>query len=147
MNRLFDIAEQMLISRVISSQFPLTSKSKMGLAAFSVSGILFLVALGFFITAAHIWYTQNFAAETAAMLTGGTLLLISFIVFLVTSLVLSYKRMRQEKMQKAVQSEVQSAIAIVKEELSEPVSDNPKTALLVASFAGYIAGKKLENQF
>ena len=146
MNRLFDMAEQILISRVISSQFPLTGKSKLGLVSFCIAGLLFLVSLGFFITAAHIWYTQNFASETAAMLTGGTLLFISLMVSIVTALLLNIKRMRQEKMQEAVQSEVQTAIALVKEELAELVSENPKTALLLASVAGYLAGKKIENR-
>jgi len=142
MGALLATAESLVIDRLLSSDAPMTGKSKAGFGLFAFAGLMLLVAVGFFLYAAFLWLDGNYAPEVAAMLAGALTAGVALICGLIAYGVLLYKRHRIRKMRQEIAGTVQTALELADEELSQPVRENPKMAVLVASLAGYIVGEK-----
>lgn len=143
MSNLLATAENLLIDRILSDDSPFSGKSKARLGLSTLAGLLLAVALGFFIYASYIWMTSNYPPETAAIMAGGLTLLTSCICSLSAYAIAHYKRTRIKQMKQDMTKTMQNALEMADDELSQPIKDNPKTAILIASLAGFIAGEKL----
>lgn len=143
MNSLLATAEIMLIDRVLGNDVPFTGKSKAGLSLYALAGTLFVTSLGFFIVAAYLWIENNyFPPEKAAAMAGGLILALSCLCAGAAYLILQYKRSRARKLKAELTQTLHTLADIAEEELSQPIKDNPKTSVLIASLAGFIAGDK-----
>lgn len=142
MSTLITTLENVLIDRVLSKDAPFTGKSKAGLGLFTLALAFLLIALAFFIYAAYLWMSKNYPPEVAATLMGGLILSLAAISGIVAYAILSYKRLRMKKLKNEIIETMQSAIELADEEISEPIKENPKTAVLIASLAGFVAGEK-----
>jgi hypothetical protein len=143
MESLFKIAEQAVISRLLGNGFPLSGKSKIGLGFLALSALLFLISVGFFVYGLCLWFNNNFPPDIAALLTGLMTFAISILIAIGSYAFLSYKRFRLRKTQKELQDIVYALLETGHEEVAGPVRERPKTAVLLACLAGYIAGEHL----
>jgi len=142
MSSLLATAEGLLIDRILCNDAPFTGKSKTGLGLFALAGVLLTIALGFFIYAAYLWLVSNYPPEIAAAAAGGLTLGVAALCALGAYGFLQYKRSRLKKLKNEIADTMQNALEFADEELAQPVKDNPKTAVLIASLAGFIAGEK-----
>ena len=112
-------------------------------AALAIAGIFGLVGAGFLIAAGYDWLLTQHGLQTARLYTGGICVTLAVMAAAAAGAFYSYKRAKAETYYLVLRENIQSAIAMVGEELEEPIRENPKTARLVASLAGYIAAEKL----
>jgi glucan phosphoethanolaminetransferase (alkaline phosphatase superfamily) len=140
MSRLARVAEHVVVNQVLNNALPLIGKSKVGLGPMALTGLLLLVSDGFLIYAAHMYFLSLFPVYTAAALTGGLCLVIAVLSSSVSYFINLYKRRQQRQMIANLVGTFHDLYETAEEELSEPINENPKTALLLASVAGYVAG-------
>lgn len=144
MSGLLKVVEQILIDRVISNDFPLTGKSKARLSTGALSGLLAFVALCFFIFAAYLWLTSNYAPDVAAALMGLLVLSLAGITALTGYLITRYKRKRVAQLREEIQDSIATALQVANDEYGAPVKEHPKAAVSAASAAGYMLGQRLQ---
>lgn len=141
MNGVIALLEQYAIDRILSGGAPVTHKSKAGFALMALAGFLLLLGLGFLTYALNLWLYQVYTPQVATAITGGLCIFASLMVMMIAYLILQYKKIQMQKMQNETLEMLHTLIEYIDEELREPVENNPTTALVVASAAGYVAGK------
>ncbi len=67
---------------------------------------------------------------------------LSLIGFWIIYLVIQYKVHQMKKIKNEIIKVANTALEVVDHEMVNPVRDNPKTAVLISSAAGLIAGNK-----
>ena len=142
MRLLLPIIEQAIINGVISKGAPLMHKNKAGLGLLALSGLITLVALGFLIFAGYGWLLINYDQPTAAFIVSAVLFALALV-----SVVSAYFAFKKKPAVVADNSDVMQLISeitdVIGEELAEPIEEHPKTALLLASLAGFAVGDRL----
>jgi len=142
MQALLPIIEQMLIDAVISKKAPFMRKNKFGLGLLALSAILFLTALVFAFIAVYGWLLTEFEQPVAAIILASFIMGMSALSALI-GIYLSRKR-RPAPIQTDEISELISTLTeVLGDELLEPIKQNPKTAVLLASAVGFVAGDRL----
>lgn len=140
---LMRIAEHVVIDRLVSNGPPLAGKSKIGMAVTAMSGLLFAVGLGFFIYAAYLWLGNLYAADVATLYT--SLLTFALSALLMAGVYIAVQ-LRKQKMKKMKQEVADSIIHTLNEadnELARSVRENPKSAMMVSTLAGFLVGERL----
>lgn len=142
MNSALTIAEQMLTDSIIKNKFSVAGESKIKTALVTFSSLMAFWGVGFFVYGGYIWLSNNYDIVTVMFAMGGVFSLLSIISGILFYNIALYKR-------KKIQDEKENFIAAAKEtfeifqrELEVPVNDNPKTAILIASISGYLAGER-----
>ncbi len=143
MNALFPIVEQLVINGLLSKKAPLMRKSKFGLGLAILSGLLFLITIIFALIGAYGWLLQEFSQPVAALLVCAGVLALSVIAGLSGYALLTKKPAVPADHSEDITTLIAEMTAFLGEELAEPIQENPKTALLLAGLAGYVAGDRL----
>lgn len=139
-------AEQALVNALMSKKAPLMRKNKFGLGLMVLSGLLFLVAVAFGIGAAHFWFLSILPAVEAILLTSACVFALCALSGLTAYLLL--KKKPQPPQTPSLEAiEIQQAVSQLGElfgdELGASIQENPKTALILAGVAGFVAGDYL----
>lgn len=142
---LLPILEHTLLNALVSKEAPLMRKSKFGLGLYAVSGLLLLTCVAFLIAAGHSWLSLNFSAPVALALTAAGTALIAVLSAIAAHFIIKSK---QKVETPAIQTEDVSRLVmelgeVAGEELMEQIKENPKTAMLLAGAAGFLAAEKL----
>lgn len=137
------VAEQLVISRLISKGFSPSGKTGAGMSFLTLSGLLLLVAVGFFVYAAHLWFAKTYEPEVAFAMTGGVIVFFALLSALGAYGVHAYKKQKAEIIKKEILHKMEDFFEAANDELGEPIQDNPKTSMLIASLAGFAAGERL----
>lgn len=143
MKTLTDIAETMIINRLMDSSAPLSHGSKKKIGLFVFAGICLSVTVVFSSLAGYHYLLTHLAEAQAA----GVVALIAFFISCLVFLFLSYDKKRQERERALRQEEIHELIACVRdvaeENFEETVQNKPKTALAVAALMGFVSGRNL----
>jgi hypothetical protein len=142
MNSLLDIAEQILIDRIISNKAPVTGESKAKMVLVTLSGILGLAGIGVILYGIFLWLSVNYSQQATMMIMGSIMILLSIFSGLSIYAIQLYKRKQMQIMKAEVLALFEDSISVFEKELSRPVNDNPKTAILASSIVGYLAGER-----
>lgn len=142
MNAYMQFAEQMIVKSLLSNQFPLTGRSKLGIGLYALSAALCLVSLGFFLYAGNVWLRMSYDPEVAAALTGAMIACLAALIAGVSYLCLNYRKRKIADIKNEVTKTVHDIMAIASEDIAEPIKENPKSSVILAVMAGYVAGKK-----
>ncbi len=137
------MAEHLLIDRVVSKKFPITGKSKASFGLLALSGFFFVVGAGFFIHAAHIWFGNTYPPEIAAAYTGLLCMGLCAIAAGAMLVIIKQSRRKVEQSTKEAIHQVQGLINAANDEFGEPIQENPKTAVALATALGMAVGNKL----
>lgn len=135
-------AQFAVVDRLLKGYLPLTGRSKVVEALIGVTAALLLLGLGFMIYAAHLWVSKNHSEEMAALVTGGLLMALAAFSIGGMSFLVSYTRRRVARVKDDITRSLTQIMDIAADELAEPVRDNPKTSVLIATLAGFIAGER-----
>lgn len=147
MTILWTIAEQVVRQKMdAASSFSLRGQGKEALcrlAFYGVAGFFAVIGVIFAFMAFYLWLADFYAAPLAALLTAGMAFLGTLAIL--CGLLLA-RRMRKQKARLHKSQDmalVSTALAMVGEELEQPVRDHPKAAMGLAVVAGLMAGNKL----
>jgi hypothetical protein len=115
-----------------------------GAGVIFMAGLIALAALGFLIASVYTVLLLIYPVQIAAALTGAGLLILSGLIFWSGARLMQQKRREDETVtRERIESLVDVMADNVTEEMSEPVRDNPKTAMAAAAIAGFLAGDRL----
>jgi hypothetical protein len=144
MDQFLKIAEKMFVDRMISKHSPVTHKSKVGLFAFALSGLLFLTGLGMLLYASYIWFNLTYTPILASMMLGAMLISTAIIICVLMCLITSYQRRKVIKMRTDITDDITAVIGMFENEIdvTQPLKDNPKTTIAIAALAGFIVADK-----
>ena len=135
------LLEQVLISML--TQDSISSRRSPAGPAFIVSAVLALAGSGFLIVAGYEWIAMHYDVQTAQIGVGLLALALALIVATGAYAVHIYKLKKVRAYYNVVKDNINNAMHLVADELEEPIRENPKTAMLMASLAGYVAAEKL----
>ncbi len=147
---LLPLITQMVIEGISKGTRPVLPRlNSKGIALVACSATLALLGLGFTIFAGFLYLQNFFEAEIAALIVAGGIFFFAAIVGLFGKKSIAergyvtYHRSSSHSNSSPVADiaqTVKSLIEGVTTELEEPIRDNPKTAIALASLAGYLAG-------
>lgn len=126
----------------MSNKAPLTGESKLKLILLIFSGLMALGAIGFALYAMYLWLSVNYAPTTVMFSMAGAMAVLSVFAVNLFFGISAYKRHKIKQKREEMIVIAQEAISVINHELSEPVKENPLTATLIASFAGFLAGDR-----
>lgn len=142
MKALIPLIEQIVINGMMSSKAPMMRKNKYGLGLMALSVLLTLVAVVFLIISGYAWLMTQFTQPMAALITAAFIMGAAVISALTGVLIAKSKK--QPEVHTDELAELTGIITdLLGEELAQPIIDNPKTAVLLASAAGFVAGDRL----
>ncbi len=137
------IVERMVIDKLLEMiPAPVISKTRIGSDLAILAAVFSLIGAAVLIYAAHLWFQQNYAPDIATAMTGGLIVGVALILTCACVGVEKYKQYRIKAFQEEMHEALNSVIDSIDEVLAEPVNLSPQTALIAASFAGFMAGKK-----
>ena len=139
------LIQQLVIARMSEGpSAPRFSFAELGLDILAI--ILALTGLGFCLYGEYVWLLSVFTPAIAAFCVGGSAFTLALALTLVGDLISSGKSKRSSRTESAPSVDlpklVSDTINSLSEELEEPIRDNPKTALMLASLAGFVAGER-----
>lgn len=112
-----------------------------GIGLWAIAGGLGIVGFVFLAISAFIWLQGYYLRETAALLIAAVITLLSVIIAMAGQRKFHEKNLQEERQAEEVQKLVNDALDVVGDELDHTIERNPKTAILVSSIAGVIAGQ------
>ena len=142
MHALLPLLEQAVINGIVHKKAPLMRKNKFGMGLALLSGLLLISACGLGIYAAFVWLSVSYAAHIAALYTALGVLACS-IVSMFAGLALLKKKPKPEFGHQEISQIISDISDVVGPEMTQPIQDNPKTAVMLASLAGFVAGDRL----
>jgi hypothetical protein len=137
------IVERMVIDKLLEMvPAPVISKTRIGHDLAILAALFSIIGVGVLVYAAHLWFQGNYSSDIAAAMTGGLIVVIALILTGVCIGIEKYKQYKIKAFQAEMHDALNSMIDSIDEVLAEPVNLSPQTALIAASFAGFMAGKK-----
>jgi hypothetical protein len=142
---LMPVIKQLLIEGVMSSRSPILPKvSAAGISLMGLSGALAIIGIAFVMVSEYFWLKAMYMPDMAALFTAGTAVFLSLFFGLIGMAI-----MKQGKDRHAVHTPPQdiaktigALVDSLGEELEQPIRENPKTAVMLASLAGFVAGDR-----
>lgn len=142
MAQVTELPKKLLLERIMHGQSSWAQRSRLELGLIALGSVLVLMGSGFLFFAMHLWFQKNYPPELAAALTGAVILVLALLILLVSLRIFQWRRNRVMELKQEVHEALQTTFDFLEEELSEPVQNNPVTAVVLASLAGYVAGGK-----
>ncbi|MGZ9097056.1 MAG: phage holin family protein [Micavibrio sp.] len=136
------ILKQLLVEGFMNSNRSLPGFNPTGLGIMAFSAVLGVLGFGFLLYAGFLQLQDYYASDIAALIVGGTALVVALLLAWIGKKVFRKQSFMSQGMtqQGDLAKTVTQLLDSLGEELEEPIRDNPKTALMVASLAGFLAG-------
>lgn len=143
MRALLAVAEHALVDRLIGAGMATAKRSQpIGFMA-ALSSVLLVLGLFLAIFGTHLWLLKIYTPEVAVLLTGALCLALSALSALAILVILQYGRSQIKQVKQDIEETISEVIDSAQAEISGPVRDNPKTAVLISALAGLYAGEKV----
>lgn len=136
------IIEHVILDRILTGNVSFANQNKLGQGLMAVSGFFVFLSLCFGIYAGHLWLQDNYSPDKAAALTALLCFTTGLVLLLGSLATVHYKAKRLKSLTAEIRTAIHDVIDFLDEELTDPVQENPKTAAVIASMAGYVAGNK-----
>lgn len=135
---------QMVLNAVLSRPSKAPGMRKAEICLLAVTGVLSVIGAVFMFIALHAYALVHYAPWVAATITGAAALIVGLTCAVIAGGMeearqRDTKRIEAEDPAKALIAAIDSAT----QGLEKPIHDNPRTSVLLASLAGYVAGNKL----
>jgi hypothetical protein len=140
------IVDQIILPALNGGQGPFVSQPafkipKDGLMV--LAGLLVVAGTAFLTTGVFLWLESLYQTYAAASIIGAVLLVCGSGVYFGYQAFQYYKLRKIAAYTKKVGDNALALLEDLSEEIENPVEDNPKTAMLIAGIAGYIAAEKI----
>ena len=133
---------KVMIDELFGTPAPLSGFERAGQFIFSLSIAFLIVGLVLLIYGAYSWLSIQYSDDIAAGITGLISLALSVILVSVLFAVNRYHQIRMRKVRERITDKIKSSLSTLENELSDPIRENPKTALIVASLLGFLVEDK-----
>lgn len=137
------LAEQFMAGQMMGKGISFPSENKLGLGLMALSGILLTSGIGLTIYGSYLWLSNHYSPDTAFFLTGLVCFAAAFLVIATLCGIAWYRKAKLAHIKKEVTDITLEALNAIEEEISMPVQENPKTAVLIASILGFVAGNRI----
>lgn len=142
MASIMPLVQQLLMMRMAGGGHSSPSSLAGGVAMTAVSVAMTVMGLAFALYAGNLWLITITSPEIAALSTAG----IAFALALVSAMIgkavaTGKKRHTAAAAQSDVKHIISDIINALGDELDDPIRENPKTAIVLASLAGFVAGE------
>ncbi len=143
MSDAFQLIERVFMDKLVGAPSPFSGLQnlKKFLCVLSLSFLIFALIL--LIYGAHIWLSVRYSEDMAAILTGTISLALSMSIASIFLAVLYYQKTHFRKLHEEISDKIKSSLSTLENELGDPIRENPKTAVILASFLGFIAENQL----
>lgn len=133
----------LLLGEIVGKDLSLGGKERLGKYLIRMAGFFAFVAACLAVLSAYQWLRINYQSDSAAILTA-TIALGLAIVFSVSAGIVSILRQRRlKRIRQDMMDELQKVFYYLENEfVSAPVQENPKTAAIMASVAGFAVGDR-----
>ena len=126
----------------MSKKAPFMRKNKFGLGLMALSALLFCAGVIFAMMSGYGWLLTQFTQPLAALISAGFILGLALLSSL-TGFLLIKKQPAPAMQQDEMLQIIDAVTELLGEELTDPIKENPKTAILLASVAGFAAADHL----
>lgn len=92
---------------------------------------------------AYVWLDQNYPPHVTALLMGAACSFIAILAAITGWGLIEYRKRQVQRLKADILHIFETLLEVADHELAKPVNDNPKTAVALASAAGYLAGKHI----
>ncbi len=142
MKGVLGIAEQVFLTKLVTSETPVSENKKIGMNFIFITG--FFVALAFLILlyAAYLYIERTYNQEIALVFVGGAALTIAGLNALVGYSYYRYKRNQVLKLKQDLIDIMEDALEYIDDELAQPVKDYPKASIAISAIAGFMSGER-----
>ncbi len=137
------LIERIMIDKLLCAPPPLSGleKIKQFLAALSITFLI--IGLVFLVYGAHMWLLLHYNEDMAAIITGLISLALSIVITSMLLGVIYYHKMLVSKMHQKLAEKIKSSLSMLEIELGDPVKENPKMAIIIASLLGFLGEDKI----
>lgn len=140
------LIKQLMLSGIMSnstvSRLPRINAE--GLFFLWLAGVTTAIALGFLSFTAYIYLATIYVHHIAGLIVAGSALAVALIAASISILYMSRRAQRYMTQSAGPQPDIAKTVTAlidsIAEELEEPIRENPKTAIMIASLAGFLAG-------
>lgn len=135
---------QLLINHVLNRPSKARGRSKAEICLLGASAFISLVGIVFLFVALYDWAMTMYLPWMAAVLTGTVAIILGLVCTAIAgSMESERKRHEPARTSDDPTEALLAAIDHATQGLEKPISENPRTAVLLASLAGYMTGNKL----
>ena len=140
------VLKQLLIDGVMNSRLsPFPKFNATGLTFMGIAAVLAVAAVIFAVMTEYLWLRAFYAPYLAALVTACTAVLLSLVAAWIGSMTMKRDK-RRDAIARGPSPDIaktlSSLIDSFEEELEQPIRENPKTAIMLASLAGFMAGDR-----
>ena len=142
MINLSGVASQLLISKLVSNETPVSRTRKIGMNYIFISGFFIALGLAILLYAGYVHLNKEYSQEVALMFVGVGALLIAVLNACCAYLYYRFKRHQVMKTKDEIIDVIESALNEIDQEIAEPIRQNPKSSAAIALIAGFMAGER-----
>jgi cytochrome c biogenesis protein CcdA len=137
--------EKAIISQLFGVTAPLSGLDRILQILFGLSLVFLVVGSAFIIYGVNSWLSVQYNKDIAAIITGFISLVISgvFVTLLITFNCVHKNRISKYQIKSA--DLIKSFLSNLEKELADPISENPKTALMLATLFGFLIKDNFSN--
>jgi len=140
---LLNTAEKDLLSGVYHRYAQNIGRGKTWYCLAAASGVFLAAGAVAIVAATYIWASKIFPIETALLIMGALLIALAVLTAAALYAYTKYKKRKMEAIKNEITENLTEMMKVAKDELSEPIQENPGTALLVAGASGFLIGQKM----
>lgn len=133
------LIERTMIDRLSSTSAPPSGLESMKQFLCVLSVSFLAMALVFLVYGTHTWLSIHYSKDMAAIIIGTISLALSITIGSILLAFIYYQKMRIRKFQERIVDKIKSSLSALEDELGDPIRENPKTALIIASLIGFLA--------
>jgi len=136
------VIEELIMAAVLSPKISLPRKSKMDWAFMALSILLGCAGIFLSILALERFFEAQYPLDMAALLSAGVVLSVAALIALATYHCRHRKPPAASTDRQELESSLHTLLESICMELETPVRENPKTAVLLAAIAGFVAAQR-----
>lgn len=132
------LIERIVVDKLFSTPVPLTGIKKTGQVICTLSVAFLVVGFIFLFYGAYTWLSLQYSRDIAAIIIGIMSICLSIVTAVILFAAVYYRTIRIRKFQERMADKIKSSLSALENELGDPIRENPKTALIIASFIGFL---------
>jgi len=140
---LLGLAEQYLLKKLVSGDFPFARQSRTASWLRMLAGVLGVIGTGFLIVAMYYWLDQHYTPDVAALIAAASIFAIALMSAGIAGLIIVERKSRMRALKEDVQKNLQAVFETLDNELGAPVRNNPAASMALASLAGFIVADRV----
>lgn len=142
MYKLLPLIERTVARYALNSTYPVSLSYRIKHWFVVFSGLMLVATVGFGLFSFYLWLSNNVSPVETMAYMGGATFVISLLSASFAFLILYLKVQKVKQAKERFTKTIEEGIALAEQELGEPILKNPKSAIAIATSAGFIVGDR-----